>query len=115
MKGKRDRDNDEAEDRSEADLGDTTAEARPLAGADEVAPALKKIRLSPPCTSSPPSAAAVPSTNAAAAVLRDVESNEEALFVPEISVLMPCRNAMPWLPDCVASVLAQVGRDVGFG
>ena len=28
---------------------------------------------------------------------------------PLVSVLMPCRNAMPWLPDCVASVLAQRG------
>ena len=26
---------------------------------------------------------------------------------PEISVLMPCRNAMPWLPSTVASILRQ--------
>ena len=25
--------------------------------------------------------------------------------------MMPCRNAMPWLPDCVASVLAQTGLE----
>jgi glycosyltransferase involved in cell wall biosynthesis len=30
---------------------------------------------------------------------------------PCISVLMPCRDAMPWLPDCVSSVLAQVGLE----
>ena len=24
---------------------------------------------------------------------------------------MPCRNAMPWLPDCVASILAQEGLE----
>ena len=28
---------------------------------------------------------------------------------PEVSVLMPCRNALPWLPDAVCSVLAQRG------
>jgi hypothetical protein len=26
---------------------------------------------------------------------------------PEVSVLMPCRNALPFLPDAVGSVLAQ--------
>ena len=26
---------------------------------------------------------------------------------PLISVLLPCRNALPWLPDAVGSVLAQ--------
>jgi hypothetical protein len=31
--------------------------------------------------------------------------------LPCISVLMPCRNAMPWLPDAVASVLAQMGLE----
>lgn len=31
---------------------------------------------------------------------------------PDVSVLMPCRNAMPWLPDCVASILAQEGVSV---
>ena len=30
---------------------------------------------------------------------------------PCVSVLMPCRNAMPWLPDCVASILAQEGLE----
>lgn len=30
---------------------------------------------------------------------------------PCVSVLMPCRNAMPWLPDCVGSILAQVGLE----
>jgi len=34
---------------------------------------------------------------------------------PCISVLMPCRNAMPWLPDCVASVLAQEGLESDGG
>eukprot|EP00873_Tetraselmis_striata_P008081 jgi/Tetstr1/428345/TSEL_018380.t1 len=32
--------------------------------------------------------------------------------LPDVSVLMPCRNAMPWLPDCVASILAQDGVSV---
>ena len=34
---------------------------------------------------------------------------------PCISVLMPCRNAMPWLPDCVASILAQEGLESDGG
>ena len=34
---------------------------------------------------------------------------------PCVSVLMPCRNAMPWLPDCVASVLSQVGLETHGG
>ena len=33
-----------------------------------------------------------------------------AAATPEISVLMPARNAMPWLAACVESVLTQ--RDV---
>jgi len=28
-------------------------------------------------------------------------------WVPDVSVLMPCRNAMPWLPDAVVSCLEQ--------
>jgi hypothetical protein len=30
-------------------------------------------------------------------------------WLPNVSVLMPCRNAMPWLPDAVASCLEQKG------
>ncbi len=36
-----------------------------------------------------------------------LDSGKNVAPKPCISVLMPCRNAMPWLPDCVASVLAQ--------
>ena len=39
-----------------------------------------------------------------------VSSSDDAP-TPCVSVLMPCRNAMPWLPDCVASILAQEGLE----
>ena len=45
----------------------------------------------------------------------DAADGATASTPPCISVLMPCRNAMPWLPDCVASVLAQEGLESDGG
>jgi glycosyltransferase involved in cell wall biosynthesis len=47
--------------------------------------------------------------NATPSSAADVDVKIVDVVDPLVSVLMPCRNAMPWLPDCVASVLAQRG------
>ena len=39
----------------------------------------------------------------------EVLEQDKDIWVPDVSVLMPCRNAMPWLPDAVASCLQQQG------
>ena len=48
-------------------------------------------------------------SDADASVTPPADSGVEVETAPAVSVIMPCRNAMPWLPDCVASVLAQRG------
>ena len=54
-------------------------------------------------------------SDADASVTPPADSGVEVETAPAVSVIMPCRNAMPWLPDCVASVLAQEGLEADGG